>query len=278
MPHTGTAVNITAGRLRPLVENDVIGVVYAGSEMNVPELFQALSQLNRSQVNRLQWVFPWSKFSRPFTSTLFRGSLSLTTKSKTISEFANYFTSIDPQNPPVQNPWFQEWYMFTNRCKINTATNPLVQSYSTCVVPTPTQRRAAFRQDESVEPVIKAVYLFADALRRARRDKCLGSVQSFCNSFAQMSSEEFLRYLKAGFTFSSADNLPSLSGTRVMFDSNLNLASFDGFDVYNYNNGSGTGFQFQSVSLCTKFCSSPVRTYSIRFLAMIILDNVCFEN
>ncbi|XP_064612204.1 uncharacterized protein LOC135476193 isoform X2 [Liolophura sinensis] len=268
MPDTGTAVNIMADRLRPVIENDVIGVVYAGSEMNVPELFQALGKLDQSRVNRLQWVFPWSKFSKPFNSPLFRGSLSVATKSKFISEFADYFTSINPQSPQVQNPWFQEWYMFTNKCKFNNATNPLVQSYSPCIVPTSTERRAAFTQDESVEQVIKAVYLFANALRRARNDKCLGSVQTFCTSFAQMTPAEFLGYMKTGFTFSAAENLPSLSGTSVLFDDNLDLATFAGFDVYNFNNRSGTGFQFQSIGSYTRPSGLSLNTAAVTMYDM----------
>ena len=189
-----------------------------------------------------------------------RGVVAVLTGSRFIVEFEDHWKRIDERSPSTENPWFQEWYMNSRKCKLPGVTEAPFSSYPNCVRLTETEKRSQFVQDQSVEPAVHAVFTYARALRMAQADKC-GSTKGLCSALASMSRTEFAeKYLKnVQFTYQTSERIASLASSlyapykkakELNFDSNGDVINPE-FGIWNFNNyvePGSTGFRFRNVS------------------------------
>ncbi len=227
-----------------ILDTNVNGVLYFGGLTGLGKLMEAMEEF--SEAGRLQWVISDGRFAETLTFAYAKGVITVSPSARTVSEFQDFWTSIDPQDPPFTSPNFQEFHMASNRCKFSGITNPAYVNFSDCEATTQEQRRQAFSQEGNTESGILAVYAYARALKNAHLEKCGGN-PGLCDTLLRTTSEEFFRdYLRdVDLTFGDEERLPSLASAsdaaapkRLRFDRNGDVSEV-AFDVWNVNDRSG---------------------------------------
>lgn len=246
--------------LASALASETVGVIYLGTT-NV-----AFSLLERAETydgaGKLQWIFTDSiPLSSTFTGKKYpRGIISVLTGSRKIIEFEDHWVRINPENPSSENPWFKEWYMNQNECRLPGVTSSRFTVQ--CPRLTESQRRNSFVQDQFVEPAVHAVYSYAHALRDAHQALC-GGAPGVCSQLSTLSLPDFYEnYLKkTNFTYTKIERVESLASVglepynaaaKVQYDPNGDIVG-PVYDVYNFNDypGGTTSFKFQKVRIST---------------------------
>ena len=64
-----------------------------------------------------------------------RGMISVSPSVRHIAEFEDYYVRIDPNNPPVQDPFYKEAYMSRYNCRLDGINYPPYNGFPNCVIP-----------------------------------------------------------------------------------------------------------------------------------------------
>ena len=196
---------------------NVTGVTYLGLQAPARRLAAAARQVAYS--GRLQWIFPdtvGTHLDFADKASYFRGMLTVVPKSRKIPEFEEHWLTLDPFNPPANNPWFKEWYMIANKCKLPGVNYSPYDVLSDCKRETEEEKRKSYVQHHYVEPAIHAVYSYLKALKNAHRDRCQGR-KGVCAQLLGLSSKEFFdNYLQnIDFTYSGNERIPTLASAGI---------------------------------------------------------------
>ncbi|KAL5016529.1 hypothetical protein ScPMuIL_006118 [Solemya velum] len=231
-------------RLLSLGDLGITGAIYFGSYVSALTLLDALESV--PNLATVQWIMSDLNFEEKYESAFARGVMYVAPTKTDVGEFATYFTSLNINSPPPENPWLRDWYMTANDCLLSGVD---YQPYSSlnlrsCIVKSNSQRLNEFVQLPYVDMTIKAVFAYARALKTAQQAQCGGF--GTCASLQQMSTVDFHNYLKnVDFQFGNEEGIPSLNGQRVAFDDNGDLLD-PGHTIWNYNSRAGS-YQFQEV-------------------------------
>lgn len=244
--------------LDQIMATDTTGVIYLGNHIIAPALLK-ISESHQS-AGKLQWVFT---DSLPLISTFPnqkypRGIISVVPGARKITEFEDHWVRIDENDPSPENPWFKEFYMTENRCRLPGVTSEPFSSYEPCQPISETDKRDSFLQDIFVEPAVHAVYTYARALRSAHTLLCSGQ-PGLCQQLKSLSMADFYEsYLKdVKFTYGKAERVESLASyglepynapATVEYDDNGDIVG-PVFDIYNFNNYPDSDFRFRKVSI-----------------------------
>ena len=224
------------------------GVIW-GVSLTIDPMLEALDSVISTDptVGAIQWILSDLSLQgnyeqRPIT----KGALLVRPATSLIPEFRDYFVNLE-RNVLVQaseNPWYKEWYMLTNKCKFPGVTDQPYVNFVTNCNSVPKANSAKFIELPYVDTTIKAVYVFAEAVRKASEDKCAG-LGPFCANLRNMDPLEFHNmYLKeVRYTFQASDGIPSFVGQTVQFDGNGDPPE-NKFTVWQYKDN-----QFQQVSI-----------------------------
>lgn len=191
LPALGT-VEEYRDKLISLGDLDITGAIFFGSYINALTLFDALD--NVPNMADVQWIMSDLNFEEAYTSKFAKGAIYVAPTYTYVSEFATYFTSLNVDSPPPENPWLKDWYMTVNGCRFRNINYEPYSNMPQCVANSNNQRLTDFIQLPYVDMTIKAVFAYAKALKNAQQDKCGGF--GFCSQLQQMSTEEYHEYLK----------------------------------------------------------------------------------
>ena len=121
LPSMGTVANyydiISAqdpmrGGSRDISRDDVNGAAFFGAHGDMKTLMAAL-QLNTTTAH-IQWLLSAVNMNDDVVSNRMRGTVFVQPQFTEVTEFFDYFTNnIDENNPPPENPWYQDWFMTT---------------------------------------------------------------------------------------------------------------------------------------------------------------------
>lgn len=207
---------------------------------------EALTLLRSNVGNRVQWVMAdmirMMSSNPPSTfAPNSKGVLFALPKARQISEFENYFVALSHTNPPVDNPWFSDWYMTLYDCKLPgvylqaffswfwyqlirclIVLLAIVLKLHDCLTPCfliginyapyatkvfcsqTVSKRSIYTQLPYVQTTIETVYAYAKALRTAQRNRCGDSFSGVCDNLRSMPTSEFHNILKnTDFTVSA---------------------------------------------------------------------------
>ncbi|XP_061163158.1 uncharacterized protein LOC133172311 isoform X1 [Saccostrea echinata] len=235
--------------LSKALSTEATGIIYLGSRT------VARALLKRGEVKpaagKLQWIFTDSiSLSENFPNQKYpRGIISVLSGSRKIIEFEDHWVRIDVNNPSAENPWYKDWYMTENDCRLPSNTNPKFNNKPACPTLSEAERRNSFVQDQFVEPSVHAVFGYAYALRKAHQDKCNG-IPGLCTALSAMTTKEFYEnYLRAvDFTYTKEERVESLASVglepynapaKVKFDANGDIIN-PTYDIYNFNDYPGS--------------------------------------
>lgn len=233
---TDTANNIFL-KLSNIVTSEASGGLMFSPSATTNKIMESLAR--RGDAGNLQWIVNDLHIEKASTNPYHKGSLLMAPKSTQIDEFRDHWVSLDPRNPPPDNPWYSEWYMTTHLCKINNSITKF-SSYPDCVIPSSSERKSNFEQYFYVEPTVISLFTFAKALKSAHADLCF-STTGLCDNLLKLSAEQFhQQFLKAiDFSFNNIDGIPSFVGKRISFDSHGNIENPE-FLLWNYRDEKGT--------------------------------------
>lgn len=231
--------------LNRLLQASATGVVFFGK----PEVAESILRAANGYPNagRLQWVFADSiSISSLFPGLTYpRGIIAVQPFSRTMAEFEDHWVRLDERSPPIDDPWFAEWYMTEYQCNLPTKNMGYPRP---CSIIDETTKRSRFVQGRLVEPAVLAVYTYARALRNAHAVLCQGG-SGMCPNLRSLTTEQFYEnYLKkVDFTFMTPERVPSLSTPnsqpylapeRLQFDGNLDIVN-SAYKIFNFNNQQG---------------------------------------
>ncbi|XP_052073189.1 uncharacterized protein LOC127711239 isoform X2 [Mytilus californianus] len=246
VPSSGS-VSQYAAQLTSLPKYDTDVALFFGSYNEAKTLFQALDTIGSTPgIRSIQWMVTDMNLMQETYSNIARGAIAVMPRATLVTQFRDYFINLNEVLAPTENPWLANWYMTQYQCKLPGVTYLPYSNYTNCITKTTNQRRNDFRQNAFVDRTIMAVFAYAKALRKAQEDRCGTSFSGICPSLQALTTSDFHKYLKdVDFTFSTSDNVPSLSGKRVAFDENGDFITED-FTIWNYNDKS-TAFDFHEV-------------------------------
>lgn len=163
------------------------------------------------------------------------GAITVELQSENIPGFDSYMESLTPENNR-RNPWFGEYWeevfgctlrknvvtyeRFSLGSRASTATTTINQSI--CPSSLRLSTESGYEQESKVQFVVDAVYAFAFALSKLRRDLC-GRVEGMCSSMANYDRGAFYKnyLLNVSFVGESDDGArrpahKTGSGTRTI--------------------------------------------------------------
>ncbi|XP_041349145.1 uncharacterized protein LOC121368478 [Gigantopelta aegis] len=222
----GESVDYYKEKFSTLAKSDVKGGIIWGVSFTLDAVLRALDSVidTKPTVGEIQWIFSDLSLQETYDQRkVTKGALLVRPATTLISEFRDYFVNME-HNVAAQaseNPWYREWYMLANKCKLSGVTSkPYTDFLNNCNF-IPKGDLTKFVQSPYVDTTIKAVYVFAEALRKASEFKCAGQA-SFCANLRNMDPLEFHNsYLKqVRYTFQASDGIASLVGQTVQFDGN----------------------------------------------------------
>lgn len=108
-----------------------------------------------------------------------------------VPRFRNYFLKLKPSNTTLQNPWFDEFYQETLKCKLVNSTKS-VDFKRVCNQSEPLPNDIGMAP---VRVVINAVYAMAHALNNMQKVLCPGK-SKMCSEMKNLKREQFLEFLK----------------------------------------------------------------------------------
>lgn len=108
-----------------------------------------------------------------------------------VPRFRNYFLNLKPSNMTLQNPWFDEFYQETLKCKLVNSTKS-VDFEHVCEPGQPLPKDLGMAP---VRVVINAVYAMAHALNNMQKVLCPGK-SKMCSEMKNLKREQFLEFLK----------------------------------------------------------------------------------
>lgn len=229
VPHT-PQLSTYIEALQQLSSYNTVGAVYFGvSESMVLNAIEAIPS-----AADIQWILSYADLNGNYLSKYIRGTVFLQPRVSIVNEFIDYFTtSIDENNPPASNPWYQDWFMTMFQCKLSGVNYAPYATLSVCSPKTPSQKRAAINQRyETIDATVKAVYAYAKALRDAQGSLCGGV--GLCNALRSMSPQQFHSYLMNVNLHMNDVNIASLSNNTVAFDQNGDNL-YSAHRIWNYN-------------------------------------------
>ncbi|XP_078679957.1 uncharacterized protein LOC144915447 isoform X3 [Branchiostoma floridae x Branchiostoma belcheri] len=170
-----------------------------------------------------------------------RGMVTFRPAFSVIQEFQQHMESQHAVNRRGINPWFPEYYMELNQCKINHRsfdyTTRKYVRFANLPECDSLVMLSGFNQTFVASKTIDAVYAFAHALRAAQTDLCEPNPSGLCDELLEMTQEEFFRYLQDVY-------FTGLGGNTVRFDETGNVEA--AYDLFNYadtdNDGEGDTF------------------------------------
>ncbi|XP_069135753.1 LOW QUALITY PROTEIN: uncharacterized protein [Argopecten irradians] len=243
IPAAGSVSEIQQ-HLSGILNFDVSAGLFFGSAALATKFFSAMENVPNS--GRMHWMFTDLNLMESYTSPVARGALLISPRTVTVTEFRDYFLSLDENNPPAENPWYQDWYMTMYNCRLPGVTHAPYGSLGLCPSLTQAQKLAAYKQVPFVETTIKAVFAYASALRAAQSARC-GTSGTFCSALQSLTSMDLFQTLRnVNFQFSGSEGIPSLVGQTVQFNSNGDNTMQD-FTIFNYNNRNSASYTFVEV-------------------------------
>lgn len=153
------------------------------------------------------------------------GAITVELQSKNIPEFDSYMGSLTPENNR-RNPWFGEYWEEVFDCtlrrnyerfspQVGWRTGTANQSLNVCSPGLRLNAASGYEQESKVQFVVDAVYAFALALDKLRRDLC-GRSEGLCSSMANYDRGTFYKnyLLNVSFEGESDDGAcrPALNG------------------------------------------------------------------
>lgn len=254
---TDTSTSSLQSVLDKVMQTETTGTIFLGNTAVGLALLDAAE--GYAGAGGLQWIFTDSiPLSNTFPGKKYpRGVISVLAGSRKIIEFEDHWVRIDVNSPSPENPWYQEWYMTTNNCKLSGNTDPRYAGLPVCVSKTETERRTEFVQDQFVEPAVHAVYAYAYALKQAHTALC--GNPGMCQALKDLTTENFYNnYLKqVDFTYTKKERVESLASfglepynapAKVAFDAMGDIVS-PSYDVYNFNNYNNDPYKFRKVGI-----------------------------
>ena len=82
---------------------------------------QALQILQQGQaaIRNIKWMFSELDLDVDYsTYTAAQGAILAMASTTTINDFKTFFTNLNINSPPAENPWLQDWYMNRYQCKL----------------------------------------------------------------------------------------------------------------------------------------------------------------
>ena len=228
--------------LTAILGTGATGVVYFGELQGVSRLFAAAEHV--SGAGKLQWLIPSTIGNRDnlgLRNAYARGVITVTPTLTRVREFEDHWVAIKADRPPVDSPWFAEWYMTMHQCRLNGVNYSPFTSYPLCRLQTAGERRRAYKQFYQVESAILAVFSYAKALKNAHIGLCGEHHSGMCDALTRYSPEDFYRnYLKVlDFTFTKADRVPAFVDKRAAFTHQGELETSASYDVWSFSNANG---------------------------------------
>ena len=87
----------------------------------LPCVVQALQTLQQGQaaIRNIKWMFSELDLDVDYsTYTAAQGAILAMASTTTINDFKTFFTNLNINSPPAENPWLQDWYMNRYQCKL----------------------------------------------------------------------------------------------------------------------------------------------------------------
>ena len=95
---------------RDISRDDVNGAIFFGDHGDMKTLMAALN-LNETTAH-IQWILSTVNMNDDVVSERMRGTVFVQPEFTEVTEFFDYLTNnIDEQNPPLENPWYADWFM-----------------------------------------------------------------------------------------------------------------------------------------------------------------------
>ncbi|XP_053375883.1 uncharacterized protein LOC123533310 [Mercenaria mercenaria] len=220
-------------RLQDIGTYDVNGAVIFADHETTMKALDAVDQVPGA--GNIQWMLSEINMNAQIFPRKIRGSVFVQPEFTEVTEFFDYFTNINENTPPVENPWYRDWFMSLFQCRLQGVNYAPYSSLSDCTLKTAAQKRLAINtRYAAVDSTIKAVYAYAKALRTAHSQTC-GNAAGMCLGLRQMTPQQFHNYLSDVDLDLNEVNINSLRGLRVKFDSNGDFYTL-GHTFWNYNN------------------------------------------
>ena len=232
--------------LKTLVSSGATAVVFAGEKDAALSLSSVA--LSYAGAGSLQWIF-LDLFSDSLVNAAganyLKGALTITPSVPTLTQFKNYWTSINVGSSTLTNAWFNEWFMTVNKCRFPNINYAPYNNYPTCST---SGWANNYVQSPYIISAIYSVYAYANALKRAQLDLCTGS--GICPQLIAMTSETFFaKYISStNITFGSQERLSDLSTNNRLTFTKDGFVLSTGFDIWNVNDLSGK-LSFQKVNI-----------------------------
>lgn len=164
------------------VRNASVAVLF-GHTNEATAIMRAIKKLGESRLNggktlqNITWIASdsWGVNFPVEYHQMAGGMLGVQPKpGSNLDGFRRYFDSLSPANGPMDNPWFNEYWELVFNCSLTGQDNRCdlsSQNLST-----------AIESDSFMSYTIDAVYAFAHAVDRMRRDLCPGNETLLCNA------------------------------------------------------------------------------------------------
>lgn len=249
------SVDAARDALHKVVQMGVTGVVYLGKDTR----FILENIQNVPNAGKLQFLFPDTMgpdTAMAESMKYARGAITVAPHSRHIPEFEDHWVNLDLTQPIPNNPWFQEWYMLKEVCRLPNINTPPFNNYPNCDIQSESELRAVYEQLEFTEAAIMGVYTYAKALKNAHRNLCGSTARGLCRSLIELDPGVFFNeYVKnLDFTFSNEERIPTLAtrnqapyfaAKRLRYDDNGDFMQ-PMYDVWSFNDYDGQ-FKFQQV-------------------------------
>lgn len=74
-------------------------------------MLEAVDQVPGAE--NIQWMLSYFNLNERILPRRIKGSILVQPYFTEVTEFIDYFTNINENNPSAENPWYQEWFMST---------------------------------------------------------------------------------------------------------------------------------------------------------------------
>ena len=75
---------------------------------------------NQNSLRDVTWLFGQLELERDYSAyTAAQNSLLAMATVTEVADFRSYFTALNVNNPPAENPWLQDWYMSKYQCRFS---------------------------------------------------------------------------------------------------------------------------------------------------------------